>query len=83
MSEEQLTEVRSGLDDACKRVGRDPAGLPLSLMDPIGKGPTEQVVARFRQLESVGVSRVMLQHLQHEDLDTVEWIGRELAPAVA
>jgi hypothetical protein len=40
-------------------------------------------VARFRQLESAGVTRVMLQHLQHEDLDTVEWIGRELAPALA
>jgi hypothetical protein len=29
------------------------------------------------------VTRVMLQHLDHEDLDTVEWIGRELAPAAA
>jgi F420-dependent oxidoreductase-like protein len=83
MSEEQLRQVRSGLDAACKRVGRDPASLPLSLMDPVDKAPTEQVVARFRQLESAGVSRVMLQHLQHEDLDTVEWIGRELAPALA
>jgi hypothetical protein len=52
-------------------------------MDPVDKGPTEQVAARFRQLESAGVSRVMLQHLQHEDLDTVEWIGKELAPALA
>jgi F420-dependent oxidoreductase-like protein len=83
MSEEQLREVRSGLDDACRRVGRDPTSLPLSLMDPVDKAPTEQVVARFRQLESAGVSRIMLQHLQHEDLDTVEWIGRELAPALA
>jgi F420-dependent oxidoreductase-like protein len=83
MSEEQLDEVRSGLDDACKRVGRDPASLPLSLMDPFDKGPTEEVAARFRQLEAVGVSRVMLQHLHHEDLDTVDWIGRELAPALS
>jgi alkanesulfonate monooxygenase SsuD/methylene tetrahydromethanopterin reductase-like flavin-dependent oxidoreductase (luciferase family) len=83
MSEEHLREVRSGLDDACKRVGRDPATLPLSLMDPVDKAPTEQVVQRFRQLESAGVERIMLQHLQHEDLDTVEWIGRELAPALA
>ncbi|HEX3327480.1 MAG TPA: LLM class flavin-dependent oxidoreductase [Actinomycetota bacterium] len=83
MSEEQLRKVRAGMDDACKREGRDPASLPLSLMDPVDKAPTEQVVARFRQLESAGVTRVMLQHLQHEDLDTVEWIGKELAPALA
>jgi F420-dependent oxidoreductase-like protein len=82
-SEEELRRVRSGLDDACKSIGRDPVDLPLSLMDPVDKAPTEQVVERFRQLESIGVTRVMLQHLQHEDLDTVEWIGRELAPALA
>jgi hypothetical protein len=29
------------------------------------------------------VSRVMLQHLLHTDLDVVSLIGRELAPAVA
>jgi alkanesulfonate monooxygenase SsuD/methylene tetrahydromethanopterin reductase-like flavin-dependent oxidoreductase (luciferase family) len=83
MSEEQLKKVRSGLDDACKAQGRDPATLPLSLMDPVDKAPTDQVVARFRKLEAVGVTRVMLQHIDHKDLDTVEWIGRELAPALA
>jgi alkanesulfonate monooxygenase SsuD/methylene tetrahydromethanopterin reductase-like flavin-dependent oxidoreductase (luciferase family) len=82
-SEAELREIRSGLNDACMLVNRDPASLPLSLMDPVTKAPTEQVAARFRQLEVVGVSRVMVQHLNHEDLDTVEWIGRELAPAVA
>jgi F420-dependent oxidoreductase-like protein len=82
MSEDQLRGIRSGLNDACKRVGRDPGTLPLSLMDPVDKAPTEQVVARFRRLESAGVRRVMLQHLEHQDLDTVEWIGRELVPAL-
>jgi alkanesulfonate monooxygenase SsuD/methylene tetrahydromethanopterin reductase-like flavin-dependent oxidoreductase (luciferase family) len=82
-SEEELRKIRSGLDDACESIGREPADLPLSLMDPVDKAPTEQMVERFRALESVGVTRVMLQHLQHEDLDTVEWIGRELAPALA
>ena len=82
-SETQLREIRSGLDDACAGVDRDPASLPLSLMDPFTKAPVEQVAARFRQLESIGVSRVMLQHSNHEDLDTVEWIGKELTPAVA
>jgi alkanesulfonate monooxygenase SsuD/methylene tetrahydromethanopterin reductase-like flavin-dependent oxidoreductase (luciferase family) len=83
MSEEKLRGVRAGLDAACTREGRDPASLPLSLMDPVDRAPTKKVVARFRQLESAGVTRVMLQHLQHEDLDTVEWIGGELVPALA
>ena len=38
---------------------------------------------RLRQIEELGYDRVMLQHLPHEDLDTVALIGRELAPAVA
>ena len=38
---------------------------------------------RLRAYEHAGVERVMLQHLDHTDLDMVELIGRELAPAVA
>jgi alkanesulfonate monooxygenase SsuD/methylene tetrahydromethanopterin reductase-like flavin-dependent oxidoreductase (luciferase family) len=83
MNEGQLRDVRSGLDEACERVGRDPGGLPLSLMDPLDRTSTEQAAAKFRRLESVGVTRIMLQHFDHQDLDTVEWIGRELAPALA
>ena len=46
-------------------------------------GTTDQVAERLRAYESAGVSRVMLQHLVHEDLEMVELIGRELKPAVA
>ena len=46
-------------------------------------GTVEQVAERLRAYEQAGVSRVMLQHLVHEDLAMVELIGRELAPAVA
>jgi alkanesulfonate monooxygenase SsuD/methylene tetrahydromethanopterin reductase-like flavin-dependent oxidoreductase (luciferase family) len=46
-------------------------------------GTADQVAERLREYERAGVSRVMLQHLVHEDLATVELIGRELAPAVA
>jgi len=38
---------------------------------------------RLRTFERAGVERVMLQHLDHQDLDMVDLIGRELAPAVA
>src|SRR3954449_10611333 len=46
-------------------------------------GTVEEVAARIRDYEAVGVTRVYLQHLLHRDLETVELIGRELVPAVA
>jgi alkanesulfonate monooxygenase SsuD/methylene tetrahydromethanopterin reductase-like flavin-dependent oxidoreductase (luciferase family) len=115
-----VRERRAALDDACRRVGRDPASLPLSLMTGavVGRTPAEtddrvrrlyeltggdgdvaawrderarvsligtveEVAARLRELEAAGVTRVMLQHLDHRDLDTVALIGDELRPAVA
>jgi F420-dependent oxidoreductase-like protein len=38
-------------------------------------GTTDQVVERLRALEAVGVDRVMLQHLAHDDLDMVAVLG--------
>jgi alkanesulfonate monooxygenase SsuD/methylene tetrahydromethanopterin reductase-like flavin-dependent oxidoreductase (luciferase family) len=46
-------------------------------------GSVEQIAARLREYEDAGCERVMLQHLRHDDLETVRLIGRELAPAVA
>ena len=46
-------------------------------------GTIDEAAARLRAYEDAGVERVMLQHLDHTDLDMVELIGRELAPAVA
>jgi alkanesulfonate monooxygenase SsuD/methylene tetrahydromethanopterin reductase-like flavin-dependent oxidoreductase (luciferase family) len=46
-------------------------------------GTVEQAAERLRDYEAAGVERVMLQHLDHQDLAMVELIGRELAPAVA
>jgi alkanesulfonate monooxygenase SsuD/methylene tetrahydromethanopterin reductase-like flavin-dependent oxidoreductase (luciferase family) len=46
-------------------------------------GTPEQLVARLREYEEVGVERVMLQHLLHRDLDTVALIGREVVPALS
>jgi hypothetical protein len=73
---DECRELRAKLDEACEREGRDPGSLPLSLMNP----PPERNAAtdQLRELEEAGVTRVMLQHLDHEDLDTVQWIGREL-----
>jgi alkanesulfonate monooxygenase SsuD/methylene tetrahydromethanopterin reductase-like flavin-dependent oxidoreductase (luciferase family) len=46
-------------------------------------GTVDQVAERLRAYERAGVTRVMLQHLVHEDLEMVELVGRELRPAVA
>ena len=46
-------------------------------------GTVELVADRLRAFEEVGVSRVMLRNLVHEDLEQTTHIGRELAPAVA
>jgi F420-dependent oxidoreductase-like protein len=50
---------------------------------PVISGTVDQVVERLRELEAVGVERVMLQHLVHDDVEMVRLIGAEVAPAVA
>jgi F420-dependent oxidoreductase-like protein len=46
-------------------------------------GTVDEAIEQLLRVREAGVSRVMLQHLLHTDLDVVELIGRELAPAVA
>jgi alkanesulfonate monooxygenase SsuD/methylene tetrahydromethanopterin reductase-like flavin-dependent oxidoreductase (luciferase family) len=46
-------------------------------------GTVEQVADRLRAYEEAGVSRVMLRNNVHEDLEQVDHVGREVAPAVA
>jgi alkanesulfonate monooxygenase SsuD/methylene tetrahydromethanopterin reductase-like flavin-dependent oxidoreductase (luciferase family) len=46
-------------------------------------GTVDTVAERLGRYEQAGVTRVMLQHLVHEDVEMVELIGRELTPAVA
>jgi F420-dependent oxidoreductase-like protein len=46
-------------------------------------GTVDEVAAQLAELRDAGLARVMLQHLLHTDLGTVELIGRRLAPAVA
>jgi F420-dependent oxidoreductase-like protein len=89
---EEARERRAAIVAACEAAGREP--IPFSLMTSFQLGDTppdppaiggsvDDVVARLREYEEVGVSRVFLQHLAHRDLETVEIIGREVAPAVA
>jgi len=46
-------------------------------------GSPEEIAEGLRALEDARVDRVMLQHLLHDDLETVAVIGEELAPLLA
>jgi alkanesulfonate monooxygenase SsuD/methylene tetrahydromethanopterin reductase-like flavin-dependent oxidoreductase (luciferase family) len=46
-------------------------------------GTLDENIERLRELEAAGVERIMAQHLLHRDLETVEQLGRVVAPAVA
>jgi F420-dependent oxidoreductase-like protein len=69
VSPARCAEIRAGLDDACVAIGRDPATLPLSLMNGF-------VVGRDRQ-EVVGRGARILDRLGRE-VDVVEEAVREL-----
>jgi len=61
---------------------RERAGIGDSL-DCGFTGSPEQVIEQLRRHRDAGVDRVMMQLLLHDDLEQIELIGRELAPAVA
>jgi len=78
-SAEEARERKARIDAACREAGRDP--IPFSAMIPL-EGSLDELIARLRDLAEAGVERVMLQHLAHEDLATVELVGREVIGAV-
>lgn len=45
-------------------------------------GTPDQIVDGLVQLEEAGVERVMLQHLLHEDSETIEGLGELVVPAL-
>ena len=65
------------------RFGRSPEDVLERYREHGPVGTIAEAVERLKQIEEIGYERVMLQHLVHDDLDTVALIGRELAPAVA
>jgi len=76
-------ELHDSAARIAERFGREPADVLERYGDRGPVGTVSQVVERLQEIEALGYERVMLQHLAHRDLDTVELIGRELAPAVA
>jgi F420-dependent oxidoreductase-like protein len=91
---EECRERRERVAAACAAAGREP--IPFSVMtsfavdsEPADHHPAwivgsiDQMAQQLRALEEAGVQRVMLQHLQHRDLEIVERLGREVIPMVS
>jgi alkanesulfonate monooxygenase SsuD/methylene tetrahydromethanopterin reductase-like flavin-dependent oxidoreductase (luciferase family) len=82
--------VGADRDDLVARAGRlseweggDGGSYLAGLDEATISGTVAEAVERLRELEAAGLSRVMGQHLLHRDLEAIELIGRELAPALA
>ncbi len=78
-------ELRDRADRLLKKVGSDQSVMEFLAEPPSGwlVGTVGQLVDRMQTLREAGVSRIMCQHLVHDDLEAVALIGRELAPRVA
>ncbi|HEX7290298.1 MAG TPA: hypothetical protein VF250_04135, partial [Conexibacter sp.] len=62
--------------------GGDPAAYVAAQPPSWIVGTPDEAVARLRALADAGVARVMLQHLLHDDLDTIALLGAQVAPAL-
>jgi F420-dependent oxidoreductase-like protein len=76
-------DLRARAARLAERAGTDPDPDRLRAEEPAWiVGTIEQAVEQLGVLRDVGTHRVMLQHLVHDDLETVALIGSELAPQV-
>jgi len=75
---DKLRAVRGRIAAACASEGREP--LPLSVMTGIPRGGPDEVLRLLTELAESGVERVMLQHLDHRNLDLLRTIAEQVAP---
>jgi alkanesulfonate monooxygenase SsuD/methylene tetrahydromethanopterin reductase-like flavin-dependent oxidoreductase (luciferase family) len=68
----EARERKQHLDEAADRAGREP--LRFSMMIEL-KGSADELEEQLRAYAAVGVERVMLQHLEHEDVERVAVLG--------
>lgn len=89
-----MTSCFLGADraEAVERVGRflairgddsDPEAILAEREDRWLAGSVDEVVARIEELRAIGLTRVFLQHLNHDDDAMVALVGDRLLPAVA
>jgi F420-dependent oxidoreductase-like protein len=74
-------ELRARVERVAAIHGDDPDALLASPPSGWILGTVDQVAEQLATLSEAGVSRVMCQHLAHEDLEFVALLGRELASA--
>jgi F420-dependent oxidoreductase-like protein len=75
---DECRALRDRIAAACDREGRD--ALPLSVMTGVPEGSPDQIVRELTELAEAGVERVMLQHLDHRNLDILRVVAEEVAP---
>ncbi len=75
-SVEEARERKQVLDDAAAAAGRAP--LAVSIMINL-RGSAGELEEQLRAYEAVGVERVMLQHIEHEDVEAVGVLGEVAA----
>jgi F420-dependent oxidoreductase-like protein len=77
------SELQARAQRVAQLIGSD--GPSLVREPPTGwiVGTTDQAAQQLLRLRDAGVSRVLCQHLLHDDLDAVALIGDHLVPAVA
>ena len=78
---DELRALGERIAAACARHEREP--LVLSVMTRIPEGTPEEVARKLDALAEAGVERVMLQHLEHRDLDVLRVIAEDVAPRVS
>jgi F420-dependent oxidoreductase-like protein len=87
-----MTTVILGSDDADLRArasrvagerGMEAGALLQSPPESWIVGTVEQAAEQLEGLKALGVSRVLCQHVAHDDLDYLEILGQQLAPLLA
>jgi alkanesulfonate monooxygenase SsuD/methylene tetrahydromethanopterin reductase-like flavin-dependent oxidoreductase (luciferase family) len=75
-------EERLGRFLAASGNDADPATIARERSDRWLIGTVDEVVERIESLRALGVSRVLLQHLNHDDDDMLRLAGKRLLPAL-
>lgn len=83
LDREELREKAAALAYAMGEPERDVDAWLASPPEAWIVGTVDEVASQLAELRDAGLARVMLQHLLHTDLETVELIGRQLAPGLA
>ncbi|MFZ0090002.1 MAG: TIGR03560 family F420-dependent LLM class oxidoreductase [Solirubrobacteraceae bacterium] len=76
-------ELRDRGRRVAERIGADADALLAEPPSGWIVGTVDSAIEQLSRLRDAGVSRVMCQHLLHDDLDAIALIGEQLGPAVA